>query len=211
MTGGRRGRLTADASRLPTSRLWSVMGWTVGAFALWAVLARLLSKGLPPGIVLLGVVYGSLYALTAIGIVLVYRADRIINFAQAQLGVLAAVVAIELTVTYGVPYLVAIVVGVLGAILLGAVVSLLPRRFHASSRLVLTVATIALAQALAGVSALVPLVFCNPAHNPDCVTAASHQSFNTPLHLHFSVYPTIFYGNEVVAVVGSVVMITGLG
>jgi len=214
MTGGRPGGGAAAASRhpwrLPAGRLGSFLGWTLGALALWAVLARLLSKGLPPGIVLLGVVYGSLYALTAIGIVLVYRADRIINFAQAQLGVLAAVIAIELTVTYGVPYLVAILVGVVGAIVLGAVVSLLPRRFRNSSRLVLTVATIALAQALAGVSALVPLVFCNPAHNPDCVTAASHQSFNTPLHLHFSVYPTIFYGNEVVAVVGSVVLIAGL-
>ena len=214
MTGGRPGGLAAAPSprswRLPAGRLGSFLGWTLGALVLWAVLARSLSKGLPPGIVLLGVVYGSLYALTAIGIVLVYRADRIINFAQAQLGVLAAVIAIELTVTYGVPYLVAILVGVVGAIVLGAVVSLLPRRFRNSSRLVLTVATIALAQALAGVSALVPLVFCNPAHNPDCVTAASHQSFNTPLHLHFSVYPTIFYGNEVVAVVGSVVLIAGL-
>ena len=214
MTGGRPGGGAAAASRhpwrLPAGRLGSFLGWTLGALVLWAVLARSLSKGLPPGIVLLGVVYGSLYALTAIGLVLVYRADRIINFAQAQLGVLAAVIAIELTVTYGVPYLVAILVGVVGAIVLGAVVSLLPRRFRNSSRLVLTVATIALAQALAGVSALVPLVFSNPAHNPDCVTAASHQSFSTPLHLHFSVYPTIFYGNEVVAVVGSVVLIAGL-
>jgi branched-chain amino acid transport system permease protein len=215
MTRGRRDDGAATASRRPwrrpAGRGWSALAWAAGALVLWAVLARLLSKGLPPGIVLLGVVYGSLYALTAIGIVLVYRADRIINFAQAQLGVLAAVIAIELTVTYGVPYLVSIVVGVLGAIVLGAVVSLLPRRFRNSSRLVLTVATIALAQALAGVSQLVPLVFCNPAHNPNCVSAASHQSFNTPLHVHFSVYPTVFYGNEVVAVVGSVLLVAGLG
>jgi len=185
-------------------------GWVIAALVLWGVLARLLAKGLPPGIVLFGVVYGSLYALAAIGIVLVYRADRIINFAQAQLGVLAAVIAIELTVTYGVPYLVALLVGVVGAVVLGAIVSLLPRRFHRSSRLILTVATIALAQALAGVSALVPLLFCNPARNPDCINSSSHQSFNTPLHLHFSVYPTIFYGNEIVAVVGAAVLVGGL-
>ncbi|HSS11212.1 MAG TPA: ABC transporter permease [Acidimicrobiales bacterium] len=185
--------------------------WAIGALPLWAVLARVLAKGLPPGIVLFGVIYGSLCALVAIGIVLVYRANRIINFAQAQLGVLAAVVAIELTVTYGVPYLVALLVGVAGAIVVGAVVSLLPRHFRRSSRLILTVATIALAQALAGVSALVPLVFCNPARNAACLTATSHQSFNTPLHVHFSVYPKIFYGNEVVAVVGAALLVTGLG
>ena len=189
----------------------SVVWWTIGALLLWAVLARVLSKGLPPGIVLFGVIYGSLYALTAIGLVLVYRADRIINFAQAQLGVVAAVVAIDLTVTYGVPYLVAVLVGVVGAIVLGAVVSLLPRHFHRSSRLILTVATIALAQALAGVSALVPLWFCNPSKNAACLTNSSHQSFNTPLHFHFSVYPKIFYGNEIVAVVGAAVLIAGVG
>jgi len=193
-----------------TGPVLTTAGWAIGALVLWGVLARLLSKGLPPGIVLFGVVYGSLYALTAIGIVLVYRADRIINFAQAQFGVLAAVIAIELTVTYGVPYLVALLVGVVGAIVLGAIVSLLPRRFHRSSRLILTVATIALAQALAGVSALVPLLFCNPARNPDCINASAHESFNTPLHLHFSVYPTIFYGNEIVAVVGATVLVAAL-
>jgi branched-chain amino acid transport system permease protein len=189
----------------------AVVWWTTGALLLWGVLARVLSKGLPPGIVLFGVIYGSLYALTAIGIVLVYRADRIINFAQAQLGVLAAVVAIDLSVTYGVPYLVAVLVGIVGAVALGAVVSLLPRHFHRSSRLILTVATIALAQALAGVSALVPLWFCNPARNAACLTVSSHQSFNTPLHFHFTVYPKIFYGNEIVAVAGAAILIAGVG
>ena len=88
MTMRRRDDGVAAASRqwrLPASRGWSALAWAGGALVLWAVLARLLAKGLPPGIVLFGVVYGSLYALTAIGIVLVYRADRIINFAQAQL------------------------------------------------------------------------------------------------------------------------------
>ena len=100
---GRAG-LTLDRAR---EALWgwrSHFAWAAGAVALWVVLDHVLSKGLPIGIVLLGVVYGSIYALLAMGIVLVYRGNRIINFAQAQMGVIAAILAIELNVTYGVNF-----------------------------------------------------------------------------------------------------------
>jgi len=56
----------------------------------WALLARLLPRGLPPGVILLGVVLGSVTALTAMGLVLVYRAARVINFAQVAVGSAAA-------------------------------------------------------------------------------------------------------------------------
>src|SRR5581483_3047481 len=59
-------------------RLGTVAASAAAALATWAVLARVLTKGLPPGIVVLGLVYGSLYALVAVGIVLIYRADRIV-------------------------------------------------------------------------------------------------------------------------------------
>ena len=39
---------------------------------------------------MLGVVLGSLTGLTAMGLVLVYRASRVVNFAQAEFGGLAA-------------------------------------------------------------------------------------------------------------------------
>jgi len=186
------------------------VAWVAGPLILWAILARVLSKGLPPGIVVLGVIYGSLYALVAIGIVLVYRANRIINFAQAQLGVVAAILAIELHVTYGVSYVLSSLTGLAAAAVLGAVISLLPRHFRKSSRLILTVATIALAQTLTGVATIVPLWFCDPSKNQACVNATRNQSFNTPLNLHFSVYPVIFMGNDIVAVVGAVLFVVAL-
>jgi hypothetical protein len=68
----------------------------VGVLGAWAVLARVLSRGLPPGIMLLGVVLGSLTALTAMGLVLVYRAARVINFAQVAIGSAAATLTLEL-------------------------------------------------------------------------------------------------------------------
>ena len=194
----------AHAARSLTRRqrigaLRGTVGAIVGVLALWAVLARVLPKGLPPGIVLLGVIYGALYALVAIGIVLVYRANRIINFAQAQLGVVAAVLAIELHVTYGVGYLPAVLAAIAVAIGLGALISLLPRHFRKSSRLILTVATIALAETLTGFATIIPLWFCDPAKNQTCISATSRQSFNTPLHAQFSVSPVIFTGNDLVA------------
>jgi branched-chain amino acid transport system permease protein len=183
----------------------------VASAAIWALLARILSKGMPAGVVLLGVIYGSLYALVAIGIVLVYRGSRIINFAQAEFGVLAAVVAIELDVTYHVNWFLSMLVGIVGSIVLGMVVQgVIIRRFRKSSRLILTVATIGLAQLLAGFSAIIPLEFCNPAKNPACINAANHQSFNTPLHASVSIYPVIFSGNDIVALIGAIVLIVAL-
>jgi branched-chain amino acid transport system permease protein len=190
--------------------LRAIMGWVVVSLAAWAVLARVLPKGLPPGIVVLGLIYGALYAVVAFGIVLVYRANRIINFAQAQTGVLAAILAIELVVTYHVPYLVGILAGIVTALVIGAITSLLPRRFRKSSRLILTVATIGLAQLLSGLATIVPLWFCNPSNNPSCTTNTANQTFTTPVHGQFSVYPVIFTGNDIVALGGAAVIAVAL-
>src|SRR5579872_1151020 len=182
--------------------------WMVGVVLAWVILNAVLSKGLPLGVVLLGVIYGSLYALIAIGIVLVYRGSRIINFAQAQFGVIAAIVAIELVVNYHVNWFVAMLVGSAGSLFLGAVVqTIIIRRFRRSSRLILTVATIGLAQLLNGFSQIIPLEFCNPAQNQSCITAANTQTFNTPLHTSFSVSPVIFSGNDIVAVGGAAIIV----
>src|SRR5579875_1730614 len=60
----------------------------------WAASAALLPEGLPFGIVLLGLILGGLTSLTAMGLVIVYRSARIINFAQAEIGGLSAAVAV---------------------------------------------------------------------------------------------------------------------
>ena len=62
----------------------AAVGWFFGAIGVWILLAAILPKGLPVGIVVLGIVYGAIYAILAVGIVLIYRGDRIINFAQAS-------------------------------------------------------------------------------------------------------------------------------
>src|SRR5207302_7026665 len=103
----------------------------------------------PLGVYLNGVIVGSLYALIAIGIILVYRANRIINFAQASLGATPAVLGLLLMARKGVPYIVAVLIVVAGSLLLGAIVEIVfIRRFTAAPRLILTLATIGIAQFL---------------------------------------------------------------
>jgi branched-chain amino acid transport system permease protein len=71
------------------------------------------------------------------------------------------------------------------------------------------VATIGLGQALGGVSAIVPLLFCPPS-NSSCATAAAHQTFNTPLNFQFTINPVVFSGNDVVAVGGAAIIAIAL-
>ena len=97
----------------------------------------------PRGVFVAGAVVGALYGLVAMGLILVYRASRIINFAQAQLGSVPAVVALLLIARHGWPYLSVIPIVLLGSALLGAAVEVtMVRRFANAPRLILTVVTI---------------------------------------------------------------------
>ena len=78
----------------------------------------------------LGVVIGLLTALVALGLALIYRANRIINFAQGDLGTVPTTIAVGLIAVSGLPYLVGLVAGVGVAVLLGVVIEVfIVRRF----------------------------------------------------------------------------------
>ncbi|HVM51884.1 MAG TPA: ABC transporter permease [Acidimicrobiales bacterium] len=169
--------------------------------AVWALLASVMQRGLPLGIVLRGVVFGSLIALLAIGVVLVYRANRIVNFAQAELGSVAAVLAIEFKLVWGWNYFVAIGTGFAMAAILGAIIdAVVIRRFHRAPRLILTVATIGLAQILKALSIIIPLLFGG-------LTAGR---FETPFEMRFDIHPQVFNGNHVMVVVLVPLIMIGL-
>ena len=109
------------------------------------------------GLVLHGLTLGLLSALVALGMALVYRANRIVNFAQGDLGLVPAALAIDLIAFSGLSYVLALVIGLAAALVVGAVVELaIIRRFFRSPRLILTVATIGLAQLLAFCSLMLP-------------------------------------------------------
>ncbi|MBA2945699.1 ABC transporter permease subunit [Streptomyces himalayensis] len=93
---------------------------------------------------LLGLGLGALYALTAQGIVLIYRGSGVLNFAHGAIGMAAAYVQWELAVQHGVPYWTAVGCGVLVAGTLGVLTHLLVmrplRRASSLARLVGTLA-----------------------------------------------------------------------
>ena len=168
------------------------------AITAWVVAARLLPRGLPAGIVLLGAVFGGLYALVAVGIVLVYRANRVVNFAQAELGSVAAVSALWLATKQGWNYFAAIAAGLVIAAATGVLVErLVLRRFRQAPRLIVTVVTIGIAQILNGASVLLALRLSGG------VTAGT---FATPFSTSFTVSPVVFTGDHlaVLVVVGAV-------
>jgi branched-chain amino acid transport system permease protein len=149
--------------------------------------------GPPAGIVVQGALLGGLTALISLGIALVYRANRILNFAQGDLGAAPASLAVLLVVSSGASWLLAFVTGIIAAVVLGAAVEFLViRRFFRAPRLILSVATIGLAQVLAGIGLLLPRWFD---------VTAPPQSFPAPIDASFTVGVVRFGGNEVIAAI----------
>jgi ABC-type branched-subunit amino acid transport system ATPase component/branched-subunit amino acid ABC-type transport system permease component len=114
----------------------------------------------PAPILFLGCVYGALSALVAMGLVLIYRANRIVNFAQGSLGAVAATLAASVNVAYGWGFWPAVFTGLVVAMIVGGLVEVgFIRRFAKAPRLVLTVATIGIAQLLDALALFVPQFF----------------------------------------------------
>ena len=176
----------------------------VGVLGTWAVLARVLSRGLPPGIVLLGVVLGSLTALTAMGLVLVYRAARVINFAQVAIGSAAASLTLELANIRHWSYWAAAGAGLAFAALLGAAVDLLViRRFFSVPRLILTLATVGLAQVFAGIEIAMPSLFGDS-------RSVLSASMEVPIDFTREVKPILFSGGHFMIMLAVPVVMAGL-
>lgn len=176
----------------------------VGALGTWAVLARLSSRGLPPGVVLLGVVLGSLTALTAMGLVLVYRAARVINFAQVAIGSAAATLTLELVNIRHWSYWAAAGTGLAFAALLGAAVDLLViRRFFTVPRLILTLATVGLAQVFAGIEIALPALFGDS-------RSVLGGSMEVPIGFTREVKPILFSGGHFMIMLAVPVVMAGL-
>ena len=95
-----------------------------------------------------GLVAGLLYGLLALGLVLLYRTTRVLNFAQGQLGVVGAVFLLKLTFDLSIPYWPALIFVLILGTCLGALCELLLRRLFDRPRVIVMVATIGLAQVL---------------------------------------------------------------
>jgi branched-subunit amino acid ABC-type transport system permease component len=116
--------------------------------------------------VVIGGVTGMTYGLLGVGLVLVYRASKTINFAYAQIGAVGATVLAKLVVDAGWNWYVALaLVTALGGLIGGLIEVTVIRPLAKASPLVLFVATIAVFQVMLAVQLLLP-GFDHPARFP---------------------------------------------
>lgn len=151
----------------------------------------------------LGIVTGLLTALVALGLALIYRANRILNFAQGDLGTVPTTIAVGFLGVTGVPYLVGLVAGLGSAIVLGAVVELaIIRRFFRAPRLLLTVATIGLSQLLIVGGLLLPRLWGKEIF--------ADQTVPDPFTARVEIGNQVFGGSEILAVIVAPILLVAL-
>ncbi|HVT64822.1 MAG TPA: ATP-binding cassette domain-containing protein [Mycobacteriales bacterium] len=159
---------------------------------------------IPFGNLVEGAIFGLLYALPAFGLILVYRAQRIINFATASLGGGAALFGLLVITQAHQPYLVGVAAALVGGAFLGLVAQRLLRRFADKSRLVLTVATIGVGQILTLLEVLLPSWFGS--------TVLGATQLPTPFSdMRFSIGKVVLSGNYLAIIVVAAAVTIGLG
>lgn len=158
----------------------------------------------PFGTIVYGLVIGSINAMIAVGLILIYRANRIINFALAEMGIFGAILFEYLVRGAHIPWALAVPAGVAaGALLAGLLEYVLAQRFARSPRLVLTVATIGIAQVV---------VFGEFALGAAFGRFAATAGLPTPLsRFTFTISGQRFDGNALLLVVAVPILVGGLG
>jgi branched-chain amino acid transport system permease protein len=158
---------------------------------------------MPWGVITQGVIFGTSYALLAMGLILIYRTTRIVNFAYGAMGAMPGSLTVGLFVAKGWNYWVAIVLGlVVGAASGAAIDVLVIRRFARSSRLVLTVATIGLAQILGAIGLIIGVALG---------TDALIGNIETPISSSFFVRPYPVRGDHLLMLGLAPVALSALG
>jgi ABC-type branched-subunit amino acid transport system ATPase component/branched-subunit amino acid ABC-type transport system permease component len=139
---------------------------------------------------ILGLTTGLTYALLAVGLVLIYKSSRFINFAHGQLGAFSAMLVAKLVNDHGFNYWVAFVAALGVAVLLAAAVeTTVIRRLFNAPRVVLMVASIGVTQLLYAASFLDVL-------RPDPVKLV-RRGYPTPFHVDWRVGGLVLHGRDV--------------
>ena len=93
-----------------------------------------------------GIVDGFVYALVAFGLLLIFRATGVINFAQGQIGAFGGYAMALLYIRYDIPYGLSFPLAILSGVILGVAAELILRRLFTQPRLLLFVATLGITQ-----------------------------------------------------------------
>ena len=191
-------------ARLRTDRITqSVVAGAVLYSLLYWVPGSPLPERMPWGVIAQGLIFGTSYALLAMGLILIYRTTRIVNFAYGAMGAMPGSLAVGLFVAKGWNYGLAVAIGVAVGVVNGAVIDVFViRRFARSSRLVLTVASIGLAQILGAIGITIGI---------GLGTDALIGNIETPLSGSWFLRPYPIRGDHLLMVGVAPVVLIGLG
>ena len=155
-----------------------------------------------------GLVLGSLYGIVGVALILIYRTNRIINFAAGAIGAVPAVAALVLDAHQKIPYLAVLPIALIGGPLFGAGIDIfVMRRFSRSPRLIVTVVTIGVAQSLAILGFFTPIWLGVKANLPPNVPTPWGSSVLFRNHRG----QPVLVGNQVAAIVAVVFLCVALG
>jgi len=183
-------------------RLRALVAVVVVCLVVYFAVPAIFPHKAPKGVLLNGAEFGAINGLLALGLVLTYRASRVINFSYGSMGVLAATIGVEMNLGQHINWFICIAVALVIGAVLGLLVDAIIRwRFFTAPRLIVMVVTIALAQVFGGVQLLVPGWF----HGPPIIGGVA-----TPLTSHhLLIFPVLFDGNDLlIAIVVPIVLIS---
>ena len=184
------------------SRRWHSDVLVLASPAVLVVAVQVVLFPMPVGAALSGLILGVLGALSAVGLALVWRANRVINFAQGDMGTLPATLAVLLVTLAGLPWLVGVTLGLLAALVVGLAADILVvRRFFSAPRLNLTVATIGLSQVLAFGGLLLPQLWGE---------GAAIRSMPPPFSWSVEIGGVVFDANDLIAAVVAPLLLLAL-
>jgi ABC-type branched-subunit amino acid transport system ATPase component/branched-subunit amino acid ABC-type transport system permease component len=104
-----------------------------------------------------GLISGLVIGLLAMGIVLIYRSTRVINFAVGNMGLIGTALLALMVIDYNIPFWLSLVVCLAVGALFGALIELtVIRRLFTSPRVIVLVATIGVAQLSLGIVGALP-------------------------------------------------------
>ncbi len=130
----------------------------------------LLGLDFSAGIVVTGLLIGLSYGVLAAGLVLVFRASRVVNLAHAETGAFGAALLARMVIDGGVPWFAALPVVIAVGAAIGALVELVVvRRLANSPRVVLLVATLGVSQLLLVAQIALPDVSTPGAAFPEAI------------------------------------------
>jgi ABC-type branched-subunit amino acid transport system ATPase component/ABC-type branched-subunit amino acid transport system permease subunit len=138
----------------------------------------LLAAWITRQLVLNGVVTGLTIGLVAMGIVLVYRSTRVINFAVGNLGLPGAVLFALMVLNYSFPFWIALALAMVVGTLAGTLTDLIVvRRLFTRPRVTLLIATVGVAELMRAIVASYPDIDSTGSRYP--VVASTHWESTT--------------------------------